>query len=89
MKRTILTIYRLLASILTFLLVIYFALDVFGIHGTALGNKIGDIVEPMLGPIRGIVPTFVGIDFSPLVLILVLSLVEWLLRSLWTNDPIN
>lgn len=88
MKRTVLTIYRLLASILTLLLVIYFALDLFGIYSSELGNAINSIVSPILGPIQGIIPCFLGIDFSPLILIGVLSLIEWLLRSLWTDEPV-
>lgn len=89
MKRTIITIYRLIASILTFLLIIYFAFQFYGIHSSGLGNAISNIVAPILGPIQGIVPCFLGIDFSPLILISVLSLIDWLLRSLWTDEPIS
>ena len=89
MKQTILTIYRLLASIATLLLVIYFALDIFGIHSSALGNSISNLLESFLSPIRGVVPSVFGIDFSPLILILLLSVIDWLLRSLWSKEPIN
>lgn len=41
------------------------------------------IVEPMLAPIRNIMPYMGGIDFSPIVLILVVQLVGSLLISLF------
>lgn len=40
------------------------------------------IVEPLLNPIRRILPTLGGFDFSPIVLILILQLVESLLLGL-------
>lgn len=89
MKQTILTIYRFLALIATLLSVIYFALDIFGIHSSALGNSISNLLESFLSPIRGVVPSVFGIDFSPLILILLLSVIDWLLRSLWSKEPIN
>jgi YggT family protein len=40
------------------------------------------LVEPLLGPIRRIVPPIGGLDFSPLVLIILLQVVESLVRNL-------
>jgi YggT family protein len=40
-----------------------------------------DITEPLLGPIRRRLPTFAGLDFSPLVVVLFLSVVQALLSS--------
>lgn len=40
------------------------------------------MVEPILHPIRRILPTFGGIDLSPLVLLLLLQVVDMVLRSL-------
>lgn len=42
---------------------------------------IDNIVEPMLSPIRRVVPTVGMLDFSPLVLILLIQLVKSLLIS--------
>ena len=40
-----------------------------------------DITEPLLGPVRRRLPTFAGMDFSPLVVVLLLSVVQSLLAS--------
>lgn len=40
------------------------------------------LVSPLLNPIRRILPTLGGFDFSPIVLILILQLVESLLLGL-------
>lgn len=45
-------------------------------------QTIDRFVEPMLAPIRRVVPPIGMIDFSPLVLILFVQLVAWLMRSL-------
>jgi len=87
MKRTILTIYHIFYSILTILLILYFALDMFGISPYSFGIPIGSFVDPFLSPIQSIFPRIFGIDFSPLVVILILGFIEWLIRSLWKNDP--
>ena len=86
MKRAVLTIFRLIETILTLLLVIYFALDLFGINPNGFSFPIGRYVEPFLRPIQSVVPRIFGIDFSPLVAILILGVVEWLLRSLMVGE---
>ena len=40
------------------------------------------ITEPILGPLRRIIPRAGMLDFSPLVAIIILQLVSYLLRSL-------
>jgi YggT family protein len=40
------------------------------------------IVEPLLSPIRRIVPAFAGIDFSPMVLIILLQVLDSVISSL-------
>lgn len=40
------------------------------------------IVQPMMQPIQRILPTFGGIDFSPLVLLLLIQLVETFLINI-------
>lgn len=43
---------------------------------------IGKIVGPMLNPIRRIVPPIANLDFSPLILLLLLQLAERLIVSI-------
>ncbi len=45
-------------------------------------NFLDSIVQPMLDPIRRIVPPAGGIDFSPLVLLIVLQLARTLILGL-------
>jgi YggT family protein len=40
------------------------------------------LVEPLLGPIRRIVPPIGGLDFSPLVLIIILQILDSVLTNL-------
>lgn len=46
-------------------------------------QALDSIVEPMLSPIRNMMPYMGGIDFSPLILILLLQLLGSLLISLF------
>lgn len=45
------------------------------------------IVEPLLAPIRKILPPIATIDFSPLVLIIALQLIEMVLLRLVVSTP--
>lgn len=37
------------------------------------------LTEPILGPIRRVLPTFGMLDFSPLVAIILLQIIQWVL----------
>jgi YggT family protein len=43
---------------------------------------ISKIIDPLLEPIRRLVPTFKMIDFSPLILLILVQIIEFLLVSL-------
>ena len=45
-------------------------------------NALGQIVEPMLAPIRRLMPSTGGIDLSPLVLIILLQVAEAVLVAI-------
>ncbi len=45
-------------------------------------NFLDTLVQPMLRPIRNVLPTFGGFDFSPMVLIIVIQLAEDFLIAL-------
>ncbi len=40
------------------------------------------LVEPLLNPIRKVVPSIAGLDFSPVVLIILLQILDYVLVSL-------
>ena len=76
------TAIRMIFQILTFIIIadaiVSFVLPPYHTVRTILDR----IVDPMLNPIRKIMPTFGGMDFSPIVLILIINLVEYLVISL-------
>jgi len=76
------TVIRMIFQILTFIIIadaiVSFVLPPYHTIRTILDR----IVDPMLNPIRKIMPTFGGMDFSPIVLILLINLVEYLVISL-------
>ncbi|MDT7870966.1 MAG: YggT family protein [Thermocrinis sp.] len=43
-------------------------------------RKLDVLIEPLLRPIRNVLPTYGNVDFSPLVLLLILYLIKHLLR---------
>lgn len=43
---------------------------------------LGKIIGPLLNPIRRVVPPIVNVDFSPLILLLLLQAVEWVIVSI-------
>ncbi|MFN8401081.1 MAG: YggT family protein [Anaerolineales bacterium] len=45
-------------------------------------EALGRIVDPFLNPIRSLMPSAGGLDFSPLILILIIELITNFLRSL-------
>ena len=73
-------------SILTIVVIIYTLLRFFMDPYHPVISMLGQVVEPMLAPIRKNVPPIGGLDFSPLILIIVLQLlgtiVIVLLRSI-------
>jgi len=48
---------------------------------SAVARFINSITSPLLTPFRAILPTLGGMDFSPLVAMLLLSFLQWLLRA--------
>ena len=43
----------------------------------SVNNFVVQITEPLLGPVRRVLPTFGGFDFSPMVVLIIL----WVIRS--------
>lgn len=49
--------------------------------GTRISQVLREITEPILGPIRNVVPTIGMFDISPIVALLLLQLIEQVLLS--------
>lgn len=78
----IIQIVNLLITIITWLVIIKVILSYFMSPYHPIRETLDGIVEPLLEPIRRILPQTGMIDFSPLVLIILLQVLEIVLRNL-------
>ncbi len=62
--------------------VIYFVKPPYPPLLVSIDRVTSQITEPVLSPIRRMLPSFGGLDFSPMVVIIVLLLIQSLLRRL-------
>lgn len=72
----------LLVDILTWIIIIQVLLSYFVSPYHPLRQALDRIVEPMLAPIRRVVPSFSGVDFSPLVLLIIIQIIGSVLVNL-------
>jgi YggT family protein len=72
-------------SILTLLIFIYSLLGFFLRPYHPIRQALGQIIEPMLMPIRRRVPPLGGLDFSPLILMIILQVLGSLLTAVLRN----
>ena len=73
---------RWLINLLTILVILYVVLSYLLSPYHPVREAVDKVVEPMLAPIRRIMPFTGGVDFSPVVLILIIQLVGRLILSL-------
>jgi YggT family protein len=78
----IITIISIVSQLLVLLVFISVILSYFMDPYHPIRRGVDNIVQPMLAPIRRVVPTVGMLDFSPLVLILLIQLVKSLIISL-------
>jgi len=70
------------AQILSLLIIISAVLSFFMSPFHPIRQAIDRIVNPMLAPIRKVVPALGGIDFSPLILLILIQVVASIVSSL-------
>lgn len=75
----IIQIISLLAQVITILVIVQVVLSYFMSPYHPVRQAIDRIVEPLLAPIRRVMPSTGMLDFSPMVLIIVVQLVARLL----------
>ncbi|MGH6786074.1 MAG: YggT family protein [Novosphingobium sp.] len=71
--------------IVQFVLSLLIAFNVVNLHNnfvSAIWQAVGALLEPLLAPIRRIMPATGAIDFSPMVLIILLKIVQIVLGNL-------
>jgi YggT family protein len=78
----IIRVINLLVTVITWLVIVKVILSYFMSPYHPIRESIDRIVEPLLAPIRRILPQTGMIDFSPLVLIILLQVLEFVLRNL-------
>jgi YggT family protein len=81
----IITILNVVSQLLVLLVFISVILSYFMDPYHPIRRGVDNIVEPMLSPIRRVVPLVGMLDFSPLVLILLIQLLKSLLVTLLLN----
>jgi YggT family protein len=69
-------------NILTILVFVDIILSYFMSYDHPVRRALDSVVEPMLIPIRRLMPTMGGLDFSPMVLIIVIQLAQQVLIRL-------
>ncbi len=79
---TIILFIRILFNILTLLVIVSVFISYFLSPYHPIRSAIDKIVNPLLNPIRKLVPSIQGLDFSPLILLIILQLLEYLLIGL-------
>ena len=81
----IITIINIVAQLLVLLVFVSVILSYFMDPYHPIRRGVDNIVEPMLSPLRRVIPTVGMLDFSPLVLILLIQLIKSLIVSLLIN----
>lgn len=71
-----------LGTILIFAVIAQTLLSYFMSPYHPIRSTVDRFVDPLLQPIRRVLPPLGGLDFSPLVLVIMIQVVEWLLTSI-------
>lgn len=82
---SLVTIINIVAQLLVLLVIVSVILSFFMDPYHPIRRGVDNIVEPMLAPIRRVVPLVGMLDFSPLILILLIQLIRGVLISMLLN----
>ncbi len=74
---------HLVAQLLILLVIVSAILSYFVSPYHPLREAIDRIVDPMLAPIRRVVPAMGGFDFSPLILIILIGLIDQFMTNIF------
>jgi YggT family protein len=78
----LITLVDIITRLLILLLIVHVVLTYFMSPFHPIRQRIDSIIEPLLNPIRRVIPTMGMIDFSPLILILIIQVVGIVIKSL-------
>ncbi len=82
MQQTLLIIITTLVNILSLLVIIDAILSWFVSPFSPIRGAMGRILQPMYAPIRKIIPPLGGMDFTPIVLLLLLRVISQIAVSI-------
>ena len=77
----IISVIDILSRLFILLIIIHVVLTYFMSPFHPVRQKIDRAVEPLLRPIRNVIPSVGMIDFSPLILIIVVQLISYVIQS--------
>lgn len=81
----ILSIINTITSLLVFLIFIYSLLGYFLSPYHPIRRILGQVIEPLLNPIRRRIPPINGLDLSPLILIIILYVFRALITAIFRS----
>ena len=79
-------IISILSQLITLLVIVYIVLGYFMSPYHPVRLALGSVVEPLLAPIRRLMPQTGMLDFSPMVLIILVQIVARLLIGLFMSS---
>jgi len=79
------TLINSIVSLLTLLIIVNSIVSYFLRPFHPIRSVLDKILEPMLAPIRRLIPPTVGFDFSPIVLIILLQVISTILIAIIRN----
>lgn len=71
-----------LSQLLVLLIIVSVILSYFMDPYHPVRSWINSVVEPMLAPIRRVIPSVAGLDFSPIVLIILIQVIANVIKTL-------
>lgn len=77
------TIIRILGQALIFVIILDVVLTYFMRPDQPLRYALDQIVNPLLAPIKKLMPQSMGIDFSPMILIIIIQIIQMVLIGLF------
>lgn len=83
MNNAIVIFIQTIGQILTIIVIIDAVLSFIMAPDHPIRSALGQILRPLYAPIRRLMPTMGGLDFSPIILLLVIRAVVWLATSIF------
>jgi len=83
MNNAVVIVVQTIGQILTIVIIIDAVLSFVLASDHPIRAALGQILQPLYGPIRRFLPTMGGLDFSPIILLLIVRAVVWIVTSIF------